>query len=77
MQSAVESVSPTKVKLTVEVPFAELEPSLASAYKKLGSQVKIPGFRPGKVPPGIIDQRIGRGTVLEEAVNEAIPHFYG
>jgi trigger factor len=77
VQSAVESVSPTKVKLTVEVPFAELEPSLASAYKKLGSQVKIPGFRPGKVPPGIIDQRIGRGTVLEEAVNEAIPHFYG
>lgn len=77
MQSAVETVSPTKVKLTVEVPFAELEPSLQSAYKKLGSQVKIPGFRPGKVPPNIIDQRIGRGTVLEEAVNDAIPRFYG
>lgn len=77
MQSAVETVSPTKVKLTVEVPFAELEPSLQSAYKKLGSQVKIPGFRQGKVPPAIIDQRIGRGTVLEEAVNDAIPRFYG
>jgi trigger factor len=77
VQSAVESLSPTKVKLTVEVPFAELEPSLASAYKKLGAQVKIPGFRPGKVPPGIIDQRIGRGAVLDEAVNEAIPRFYG
>ena len=77
MQSAVETVSPTKVKLTVEVSFAELQPAMSNAYKKLGSQIRIPGFRPGKVPPSIIDQRIGRGAVLEEAVNEAIPQFYG
>jgi trigger factor len=77
VKSAVESVSPTRVKLTVEVPFDELKPSLAAAYKKIAGQVRIAGFRPGKVPPPIIDQRVGRGHVIEEAVNDAIPRFYG
>jgi trigger factor len=77
MKSAVESLSPTRVKLTVEVPFDELKPSLDTAYKKLGQQVRIKGFRPGKVPPRMIDQYVGRGAVLEEAVNEALPRLYG
>ena len=77
MKSELETLNPTRVKLTVEVPFEELEPSLDAAYKKIGSQVTIPGFRKGKVPPRVIDQRFGRGTVLEEAVNEALPRFYG
>lgn len=77
MKSAVETLSPTRVKLTVEVDFEELNPSLDAAYRKVAGQIRIPGFRPGKVPPRIVDQRVGRGTVLEEAVNEAIPHFYG
>ena len=77
MQSAVETLSPTRVKLTVEVPFDELKPELDSAYKKIGAQVKVQGFRPGKVPPRILDQRVGRGVVLEEAVQEAIPRLYG
>ncbi len=77
MKSAVETLSPTRVKLTVEVAFEELQPNLDSAYRKVAGQVRIPGFRPGKVPPRMIDQRVGRGTVLEEAVNEAIPQFYG
>ena len=77
MKSAVETLSPTRVKLTVEVDFDELGPNLDSAYRKVAGQIRIPGFRPGKVPPRIIDQRIGRGAVLEEAVNEAIPQFYG
>ena len=76
MKSAVETLNPTRVKLTVEVPFDELKPSLDRAYKTIGSQVQVPGFRKGHVPPKIIDQRIGRGAVLEEAVNDALPHFY-
>ncbi len=77
MQSAVETLSPTRVRLTVEVPFDELKPELDSAYKKIGAQVRVQGFRPGKVPPRILDQRVGRGVVLEEAVQEAIPRLYG
>ena len=77
MKSDLETLNPTRVKLTVEVPFEELGPSLDKAYKRIGSQVTIPGFRKGKVPPRVIDQRFGRGVVLEEAVNEALPTFYG
>ena len=76
MQSAVENLSPTRVRLTVEVPFAELKPELDKAYKTIGAQVKVQGFRPGKVPPRILDQRVGRGVVLEEAVQEALPRLY-
>ena len=76
MKSTVENLSPTRVRLAVEVPFEELKPSLDAAYKKIGSQVRIPGFRPGKVPARIIDQRVGRGAVLEEAINEVLPRVY-
>lgn len=76
MQTSVETLSPTRVRLTVEVPFEELEPAVRAAYKKIGGQVRIQGFRPGKVPPQIIDQRVGRGTVLDEAVQSALPTFY-
>ena len=77
MKSAVETVNPTRVKLTVEVPFDELKPSLDAAYKTIGSKINVPGFRVGKVPARIIDQRVGRGAVLQEAVNDALPRFYG
>lgn len=77
MQSSVETLSPTKVRLTVEAGFDELKPELDKAYKTIGAQVKVQGFRPGKVPPRILDQRVGRGVVLEEAVNEALPRLYG
>jgi trigger factor len=77
VKSAVENLNPTRVKLTVEVPFDELKPSLDAAYKTIASQVQIPGFRRGKVPARIIDQRVGRGAVLEEAINSALPTFYG
>ncbi len=73
MKSTVETLSATRVRLAIEVPFAELEPSLQKAYREIGSQVTIPGFRRGKVPPSVIDQRVGRGAVLNEAVQEAIP----
>jgi trigger factor len=77
MKSAVETLGPTRVKLTVEVPFDELKPSMDEAYRKIGQQVRVKGFRPGKVPPRILDQYVGRGAVLEEAVNEALPKLYG
>ncbi|MGL5866421.1 MAG: trigger factor, partial [Dermatophilaceae bacterium] len=76
MKSAVETLSPTRVKLVVEVPFAELKPMLDDAYKAIGAQIQVPGFRRGKVPNRIIDQRVGRGTVVQEAVNEALPKFF-
>jgi trigger factor len=76
VKSAVETISPTRVKLVVEVPFAELKPMLDQAYKTIGAQVQIPGFRKGKVPSRIIDQRVGRGAVVQEAVNEALPVFF-
>ncbi|WP_445401004.1 trigger factor [Streptomyces sp. LE64] len=76
MKSAVETLNPTRVRLTVEVPFEELKPSLDAAYKKINQQVTVKGFRKGKIPARVIDQRFGRGAVLEEAVNDALPKFY-
>jgi trigger factor len=76
VKTDVEELSPTRVKLTIEVPFEELKPSLDKAYREVARQVRVPGFRPGKVPPRIIDQRIGRGVVLEQAVNDAVPELY-
>ncbi len=73
MKSDVETLSPTRVKLTVDMPFEELAPQLDAAYKRIAAQVTVPGFRKGKVPSRVIDQRFGRALVLEEAVNEAVP----
>jgi trigger factor len=76
VKSAVETLNPTRVKLTVEVPFEELKPSLDAAYKHIAQEITIPGFRKGRVPAAIIDQRIGREPVLEHAVNDSIPQLY-
>jgi len=76
VKSSAETLSPTRVKLTVEVPFDELTPSLEAAYAVIAKQVSIPGFRKGKVPARIIDQRVGRAAVLEEAVNDVLPKAY-
>jgi len=77
VKTDVEELSPTRVKLTIEVPFSELKPSLDKAYRDVGKRVRIPGFRPGHVPPRVIDQRLGRGVVLEQAVQDAVPELYG
>ena len=77
MKSSVEVLSPTRVRLDVEVAYAELESHVANAYKKVAAQVNIPGFRKGKIPASMIDQRVGRGTVIDEAINSALPEFYG
>ncbi len=76
MKTDVEELSPTRVRLSVEVPFDELKPSLDKAYREVGRQVRIPGFRPGRVPPPVIDRRVGRDVVVSQAVNDAIPDLY-
>ena len=76
MKSAVESLSPTRVRISIDLDFKDLEPHVATAYQTLSQQVAIPGFRKGKVPRQLIDQRVGRGTVLNEAINTALPEFY-
>jgi trigger factor len=76
VKSTVERLSPTRVRINVEVPFDELKPDFDRAYKTIGQQVRVPGFRPGKVPARIIDARLGRGVVLEQVVNEAVPAKY-
>ncbi len=76
MPSTLEQLNPTRVKLTITVPFTELQPHLAKAYRDIASQVNIPGFRKGKVPAAVIDQRFGRGAVLQEAINAALPSAY-
>jgi trigger factor len=76
VKSTVEQLSPTRIKINVEVPFDELKPNFDRAYKKLAQQVNIPGFRRGKAPARILENRLGRGAVLDEVVNEAIPVKY-
>lgn len=76
MKSAVETLEPTRAKLTVEVSYEELKPSIDHAYSHIAEQVNVPGFRKGKVPPRIIDQRVGRAAVIEHAVNDALPGLY-
>ena len=76
MKSAVENLTPTRVKLDVEVSFEELKPSIKEAYKTIGTQVQVPGFRKGKVPNSLIDQRVGRGYVLETAINSGLNGWY-
>ena len=77
MPSTVEQLSPTRVKITVEVPFTDLKPSMDKAYAEIAKSISIPGFRRGKVPPMVIDQRFGRGAVIQEAFNDSWMRFYG
>ena len=76
MKSALETLSPTRVKLTIEAPFGDLSDHFAKAYKEIAGKVTIPGFRKGKVPTHLIDQRVGRAAILDEAINIAIPALY-
>jgi trigger factor len=76
VKTDVEELSPTRVRLTIEVPFEDLKSNLDKAYREVARQVRIPGFRPGRVPPRVIDARIGRSHVLEQAINEAVPELY-
>ncbi len=76
MKSTVETLSPTRVRLDIEVPYSDLTGYVADAYTAVSKKVNIPGFRKGKVPAAMIDQRVGRGSVIDEAINNALPEFY-
>jgi trigger factor len=76
VKTTVEKLSPTRVKLAIAVTPDELKPSIDHAYGHIAEQISVPGFRKGKIPPPIIDQRVGKGAVLEHAVNEGLDKFY-
>jgi trigger factor len=76
VKSTVEQLSPTRVKINVEVPFAELKPDFDRAYQQLAQQIRLPGFRPGKAPAKLLEARVGRGAVLQQVVNDALPSRY-
>jgi trigger factor len=76
VKSTVEKLSPTRAKVTIAVTPEELKPSITHAYGHIAEDINIPGFRKGKVPPAIIDQRVGKSAVLEHAVNESLDGFY-
>lgn len=76
MKTTVEKLSDTRVKLTVNVPFAELDQEIDQAYAAIAQQVSIPGFRKGKAPRQLIDARFGRGPILEQVVNDMLPSRY-
>ena len=76
MKSAVETISATRVRISIDVDFTDLEPHVKQAYQSISERIVIPGFRKGKVPRAMIDQRVGRGAVLDEAINNALPEFY-
>jgi trigger factor len=76
VKSTVEQLSPTRVRINVEVPFEELKPDFDRAYKALANQIRIPGFRPGKAPAKLIEARVGRGAILEQVVNDVLPGRY-
>ena len=76
MTSALEKIDDTTVKLTVTLTEADIAPMMAHAYEHVGSQVQIPGFRKGKVPPKILEQRVGKGAIIEHAVNDGLPTWY-
>lgn len=77
MKSTVEQLSPTRVRINVEVPFTELQPDFDRAYKELAKQVRLPGFRPGKAPAKLLEARFGREAMLDQVVNDALPSRYG
>jgi trigger factor len=77
VKTSLETLEPTKVKLTAEVDAADLKPAIDNAYKTIAGQINIPGFRKGKVPVAIINQRVGFGPVIEQAINDSLPNFYG
>ena len=77
MKSTVEQLSPTRVRINVEVPFKELQPDFDRAYKELAKQIRLPGFRPGKAPAKLLEARVGKEAILDQVVNEALPSRYG
>ncbi len=77
MTTTLEKIDDTTVKLTVSLTEDEIKPTMDHAYKHVAEQVNIPGFRKGKVPARILEQRVGKGAIIEHAVNDGLPQWYG
>ena len=76
MKTAVEKLNPTLAKIEVEVPFAEFKSYLDRTYKNLAQQINVPGFRKGKLPKQLIEQRTGYDYIVEASLNDALNDFY-
>ena len=76
MKTKVDRINPTRVKLNIEVTPEEFKPSLDHAYEHIASQVNVPGFRKGKIPAAILDQRVGRPAILAHAINDGLDGIY-
>lgn len=76
MKSTVEKLSPTRVRINVEVPFTELQPDFDQAFKELAKTIRMPGFRPGKVPVKLLESKIDKQAMLDQVVGEAVPARY-
>jgi trigger factor len=76
VKSTVEKLSPTRVRINVEVPFTELQPDFDQAFKEMAKQIRMPGFRPGKVPVKLLESRIDKQAMLDQVVGEAVPGRY-
>jgi trigger factor len=76
VKTTVETLSPTRSKITVTVTPEELKPALTHAYEHIAETVSIPGFRKGKIPARILEQRVGKAAIMEHAVNEGLEGFY-
>jgi trigger factor len=76
LKTNVEKLNPTRVKLTITVDQTDFKPALDAAYKTVSQQVNIPGFRKGKVPSSVLDQRVGKDMILAQAINDGMDDFY-
>ncbi|WP_319456205.1 MULTISPECIES: trigger factor [unclassified Mycobacterium] len=76
MKSTVEQLSPTRVRINVEVPFAELAPDIDTAFKQMAKQIRMPGFRPGKVPVKLLESRVDKQVMFDQVVEDAVPGRY-
>ncbi|AGB24514.1 trigger factor [Mycobacterium sp. JS623] len=76
MKSTVEKLSPTRVRINVEVPFTELQPDIDTAFKQMAKQVRMPGFRPGKVPVKLLESRVDKQAMFDQVIGDAVPARY-
>src|SRR5439155_12583066 len=76
LKTTVTELGASRVRLQVEVPAGELQGRLERKARQLGRELKLPGFRRGKVPAPLVIQRIGREAVLEEAVRDTLSTWY-
>ncbi|HZN82346.1 MAG TPA: trigger factor [Mycobacterium sp.] len=76
MKSTVEKLSPTRVRINVEVPFTELQPDIDTAFKQMAKQIRMPGFRPGKVPVKLLEARVDKQAMFDQVIGDAVPARY-